>query len=136
MSRRSSSHDGPLGRLGWRSGTEISSRATDAIPNPRSGRERRNRGATAREHAERMFPADCAELSASGERGQAGTRPAGGIRVIHVAMELPVAEEWFCRQTFSDGVTLLCEPHVDPFARCNIWHVRGRERDLIVDTGL
>jgi glyoxylase-like metal-dependent hydrolase (beta-lactamase superfamily II) len=25
---------------------------------------------------------------------------------------------------------------VHPFLRCNIWHVRGRERDLLVDTGL
>jgi glyoxylase-like metal-dependent hydrolase (beta-lactamase superfamily II) len=36
----------------------------------------------------------------------------------------------------ADGVTWLDEPHVAPFARCNIWHVRGRERDLLVDTGL
>ena len=32
-------------------------------------------------------------------------------------------------------ITLLWEPHVDPFVRCNIWHVRGRDRDLLVDTG-
>jgi glyoxylase-like metal-dependent hydrolase (beta-lactamase superfamily II) len=49
---------------------------------------------------------------------------------------MPVAETWFQRKTFDDGVTLLFEPHVDPFARCNIWHVRGRDRDLIIDTGL
>ena len=35
-----------------------------------------------------------------------------------------------------DDVTLLWEPHVDPLIRCNIWHVRGRDRDLLVDTGL
>ena len=23
-----------------------------------------------------------------------------------------------------------------PFLRCNIWHVRGRDADLLVDTGL
>ena len=49
---------------------------------------------------------------------------------------MPVAEQWFRRETFPDGITLLSEPHVDPFARCNIWHVRGRDRDLIIDTGL
>jgi glyoxylase-like metal-dependent hydrolase (beta-lactamase superfamily II) len=49
---------------------------------------------------------------------------------------LPVAAEWFQRRSFPGGVTLLAEPHVDPFARCNIWHVRGRERDLVIDTGL
>ncbi len=34
-----------------------------------------------------------------------------------------------------DGVTWLYEPHVDSFLRCNMWHVRGRHRDLIIDTG-
>jgi glyoxylase-like metal-dependent hydrolase (beta-lactamase superfamily II) len=34
------------------------------------------------------------------------------------------------------GVSLLTEPNVDAFARCNIWHVRGRDRDLVIDTGL
>lgn len=51
-------------------------------------------------------------------------------------MALPIAEDWFGRKTMSDGVTLLSEVHVDPFARCNVWHIRGRERDLIIDTGL
>jgi glyoxylase-like metal-dependent hydrolase (beta-lactamase superfamily II) len=47
-----------------------------------------------------------------------------------------VAGPWFRRETFADSVTLLSEPYVDAFARCNIWHVRGRERDLLIDTGL
>jgi glyoxylase-like metal-dependent hydrolase (beta-lactamase superfamily II) len=34
-----------------------------------------------------------------------------------------------------DGVTWIWEPHVSSFIRCNIWHVRGRDRDLIIDTG-
>jgi glyoxylase-like metal-dependent hydrolase (beta-lactamase superfamily II) len=49
---------------------------------------------------------------------------------------LPVAAQWFTRASLPDGITLLSEPHVDAFARCNIWHVRGRERDLMIDTGL
>ncbi len=49
---------------------------------------------------------------------------------------LPVAEAWFCRERFSNGITCLSEPHVDPFARCNVWHVRGRDQDLVIDTGL
>jgi glyoxylase-like metal-dependent hydrolase (beta-lactamase superfamily II) len=51
-------------------------------------------------------------------------------------MTLPIAEHWFRRETFADGVTLLSETYVDPFARCNVWHVRGKNRDLVVDTGL
>ena len=47
-----------------------------------------------------------------------------------------IAERWFERKTLTDGVTLLWEPHVHPLLRCNIWHVRGRDKDLLVDTGL
>jgi glyoxylase-like metal-dependent hydrolase (beta-lactamase superfamily II) len=49
---------------------------------------------------------------------------------------LPVAGHWFERQALGDGITLLWEPHVHPLLRCNIWHVAGRESDLLVDTGL
>jgi len=35
-----------------------------------------------------------------------------------------------------DGITLITEPHVHPFIRCNVWHVPGRDRDLLVDTAL
>ncbi|WP_272938836.1 MBL fold metallo-hydrolase [Mycolicibacterium agri] len=28
------------------------------------------------------------------------------------------------------------EPHVDLFLRCNIWHLRGSSRDVVVDAGL
>ncbi len=51
-------------------------------------------------------------------------------------MALPIAQEWFDRRSLADGVTLLSERYVDPFARCNVWHVRGRDRDLLIDTGL
>jgi glyoxylase-like metal-dependent hydrolase (beta-lactamase superfamily II) len=49
---------------------------------------------------------------------------------------LPIADRWFERATVDDAVTLLWEPHVIPLMRCNIWHVRGRDRDLLVDTGM
>jgi hypothetical protein len=42
---------------------------------------------------------------------------------------LKIAERWFERRAIADGVTWLYEPHVDPFLRCNVWHVRGRDRD-------
>ncbi len=50
--------------------------------------------------------------------------------------ELAIASRWFERRALDGGVTLLWEPHVATLLRCNIWHVRGRERDLLVDTGL
>jgi glyoxylase-like metal-dependent hydrolase (beta-lactamase superfamily II) len=49
--------------------------------------------------------------------------------------DTPPAETWFQRRRIGD-VTLLWEPHVHPLLRCNIWHVRGRDADLLVDTGL
>ncbi len=49
---------------------------------------------------------------------------------------LRVADRWFERRSVGDGITFLTEPHAHPLLRCNIWHVRGRDRDLLVDTGL
>jgi glyoxylase-like metal-dependent hydrolase (beta-lactamase superfamily II) len=49
---------------------------------------------------------------------------------------LPVIDPWFARRRVDDRITLLWEPHVDRLVQCNIWHVRGRDRDLLVDTGL
>lgn len=51
-------------------------------------------------------------------------------------MALRVAEVWYETETFSDGVTLIRETHVARWLRCNIWHVRGRDRDLVIDTGM
>ena len=49
---------------------------------------------------------------------------------------LEVAGRWFERKQLDDDVTWLWEPHVHPLLRCNVWHVSGRDRDLLVDTGL
>ncbi len=36
----------------------------------------------------------------------------------------------------SDRVSLIQETGVASFMRCNIWHVRGRDCDLVIDTGM
>jgi glyoxylase-like metal-dependent hydrolase (beta-lactamase superfamily II) len=46
------------------------------------------------------------------------------------------AKDWYRTQRMDDGVTLIDEPHIKPFYRCNMWHIRGRDRDLLLDTGL
>ena len=51
-------------------------------------------------------------------------------------MFMPLADRWFDRRSVSDDVTLLWEPYVIELMRCNIWHVRGRDRDLVIDTGM
>ncbi len=47
-----------------------------------------------------------------------------------------IAETWFERKRIDDDITLIWEPHVALLGRCNIWHVRGSETDLLVDTGM
>ena len=49
---------------------------------------------------------------------------------------LRLAEKWYARKKLSNDLTLLWEPHVHSFLRCNIWHIRGRDQDLLIDTGL
>jgi glyoxylase-like metal-dependent hydrolase (beta-lactamase superfamily II) len=51
-------------------------------------------------------------------------------------MGLPIAGTWFEINRISDDISLIFEPHVVPLLRCNIWHVRGRDRDLMIDTGM
>ena len=51
-------------------------------------------------------------------------------------MTLPIADHWFETRRLSDDITLIWEPHVDPYTRCNIWHVRGRDSDALVDSGM
>jgi glyoxylase-like metal-dependent hydrolase (beta-lactamase superfamily II) len=48
----------------------------------------------------------------------------------------PIADHWFERRRVDDGLILLWEPFVDPLVRCNIWHIRGRDRDLLIDMGM
>lgn len=47
---------------------------------------------------------------------------------------LAVAERWWRMHDADDGVTLLVEGHITPMLESNVWHVRGRDADLVVDT--
>ena len=49
---------------------------------------------------------------------------------------MKIAERWFDFKKIDDEVTLIREPYSNPLIRCNIWHVKGRGRDMLVDTGL
>jgi glyoxylase-like metal-dependent hydrolase (beta-lactamase superfamily II) len=52
-------------------------------------------------------------------------------------LDLPVADgPWFRTRAVDSSIDQIDEPHVHELLRANIWHVRGRDRDLIVDTGL
>jgi glyoxylase-like metal-dependent hydrolase (beta-lactamase superfamily II) len=51
-------------------------------------------------------------------------------------MTIPIADRWFEIRHLDQDITHVWEPHVDPLVRCNIWHVRGGDRDMIVDSGM
>ena len=43
---------------------------------------------------------------------------------------------WFEKRTVDASTTMLTEPFVHDYMRANIWHVRGRDLDLVIDTGM
>ncbi len=45
-------------------------------------------------------------------------------------------QDWYRIRPQPDGVTWIDEPHILEFYRCNLWHVRGRDRDMLVDSGM
>jgi glyoxylase-like metal-dependent hydrolase (beta-lactamase superfamily II) len=50
---------------------------------------------------------------------------------------VPVAaKDWFEICHVSDGVSLLREKHVAHWLRCNIWFIQGRDRNLVIDSGM
>ena len=51
-------------------------------------------------------------------------------------MQMATAESWYEVTPVGAGVTHIHEPFIHPFYRCNIWHVRGRDRDLLIDSGM
>jgi glyoxylase-like metal-dependent hydrolase (beta-lactamase superfamily II) len=52
------------------------------------------------------------------------------------ALQRAKPEDWYRIRPLSDGVTWIDEPHILEFFRCNVWHVRGRDRDMLVDSGM
>ncbi len=51
-------------------------------------------------------------------------------------MERARPQDWYRLQSLGDGVSLIDEPFIRPYWRCNIWHLRGRDRDLLIDSGM
>ena len=51
-------------------------------------------------------------------------------------MERASADSWYETQRVGDEVTYIGEPFIKEFYRCNIWPVRGRDRDMLVDSGM
>jgi glyoxylase-like metal-dependent hydrolase (beta-lactamase superfamily II) len=49
---------------------------------------------------------------------------------------LAVADPWFGVEDVGEGVTRLTEPHLSGLVSANLWWIRGRRHDVVVDTGL
>jgi glyoxylase-like metal-dependent hydrolase (beta-lactamase superfamily II) len=47
-----------------------------------------------------------------------------------------VCDSWFVTQQINDGLYLITEPHYHWYNRANLWLIKGRDRDLLIDTGL
>lgn len=43
---------------------------------------------------------------------------------------------WFGKKELDPALTLITEPFVHPYMSANIWHLKGRDIDLLVDTGM
>ncbi|MFK8399931.1 MBL fold metallo-hydrolase [Pseudomonas sp. BGr12] len=50
-------------------------------------------------------------------------------------MKIVTSDRWFEVHRCDDGISLIHEPYVRPFYRCNMWHIQGRDRDVLVDSG-
>ena len=44
--------------------------------------------------------------------------------------------DWFGKAVVDARTTMLTEPFVHDFVRANIWHLQGRDADLLIDTGM
>jgi glyoxylase-like metal-dependent hydrolase (beta-lactamase superfamily II) len=51
-------------------------------------------------------------------------------------MSKPVRQPWFATQRVRDDLYCITEPHYRWENRANLWLIRGREADLLIDTGL
>ena len=51
-------------------------------------------------------------------------------------MQRAKPQDWYRTETKGDGVTLISEPVIQEFYRCNCWHIRGPESDMLIDSGM
>jgi len=57
------------------------------------------------------------------------------FELVGVKVDRIKPTDWYRTRIVGDDVTHIDEPYIKTFYRCNIWHVRGRDRDMIVDSG-
>jgi len=50
-------------------------------------------------------------------------------------MKIVTKDKWFDVQHQTDNISLIHEPYIRPFYRCNLWYVHGRDKGALIDTG-
>ncbi len=50
-------------------------------------------------------------------------------------MKIVSQDRWFELQHMADGISLIHEPWIKPFYRCNMWYVLGRDKGALIDSG-
>jgi len=45
-------------------------------------------------------------------------------------------DDWYKVTQLSDGISLIREKYIADWLRCNIWHLRGKNYDLLIDSGM
>lgn len=45
-------------------------------------------------------------------------------------------EDWYTITKLCNDIRLISELHITEFYRCNIWHIRGRTSDVLIDSGM
>lgn len=60
------------------------------------------------------------------------------MTTLHITEHRPraTAGTWYRVQDLDHGITHIDEHYIGAFYRCNIWHARGRDRDLLIDSGM
>ncbi len=49
---------------------------------------------------------------------------------------LPLADNWYAIERHQDGVLRIWEPHIYRLLRANMFLIKGRDRDLLIDAGM
>lgn len=46
------------------------------------------------------------------------------------------AKDWYTVTKHSNDIRLISEMHITEFYRCNVWHIRGKQSDALIDSGM
>ena len=75
----------------------------------------------------------CNDIAAEGYTGLSSGKGHGDGAMTR---RLAVADKWYEVHDIGGGVNRILETHVASWMRCNMWLVRGRDHDILIDSGL